>query len=75
MGGGNFVNLSLKAVVEMDKGTLTAFCPWFRHGTTFLCGAHSWGCAITSSSHILAAYRVAMGAGGIKVESGTGAWQ
>ena len=72
MGGGNFVDLSLKVVVEMDKGTLTAFRPQFRHGTTRLCGAHSRGCAITFSSHILEAYKIAMRAGGIKVESGTG---
>ena len=32
----------------------------------------SRGCAITFSSHILEAYKIAMRAGGIKVESGTG---
>lgn len=72
MEGGNFVDLSLKVVVEMDKGTLTAFHPQLRHGTTHLCGAHSWECAITFSSHIFEAYKYAMGAGGVKVESGTG---
>jgi hypothetical protein len=72
-GGGNFVDITLRVVVEQATGTLMAFCPKFRHGTTRLCGAHNRIVAITFSSHILKAYETAMRAGGCKLVSGAGA--
>jgi hypothetical protein len=71
--GGNFADVSLRVAVEQAAGTLMAFQPEFPHGTTELDGAHSRTCAITFSAHILKAYEKAMAAGGLKIESGSGA--
>ena len=70
-GSGNFVELTLRIVVKAATGTLMAFQPEYPHGTTCICGAHNQVCAITFSSHILEAYKVAMA--GNKVDPGFGA--
>ena len=70
-GGGNFVDATLRVVVKQAVGTMMAFMPQYMHGTTRLCGAHNWGCAITFSKHIKDAYDVAVA--GTKVEAGEGA--
>lgn len=70
-GGGNFVDITLRVVVRQATGTLMAFQPEYPHGTTRLCGAHNRTCAITFSTHILDAYKIAVA--GAKVESGLGA--
>jgi hypothetical protein len=71
--GGNFVDVSLRVVVEQAAGTLMAFEPEYPHGTTQLNGAHNCMCAITFSLHILEAYEKAVAAKGVTVESGSGA--
>lgn len=58
-------------MVQQATGTLMAFQPEYPHGTTRLCGAHNRMCAITFSSRILEAFRIAVE--GAKIESGPGA--
>ncbi|KAJ7650551.1 hypothetical protein FB45DRAFT_1077286 [Roridomyces roridus] len=44
--GGNFVDLSLKVLVQQATGTLLAHCPEYLHGTTELAGIHACGITI-----------------------------
>ncbi|KAK6971426.1 hypothetical protein R3P38DRAFT_2479492, partial [Favolaschia claudopus] len=48
-GGGNFVDMSLRVVVEQATGTLFIFDPTHKHGTTRLCGAHNYTESFTFS--------------------------
>ncbi|KAJ7190609.1 hypothetical protein GGX14DRAFT_603942 [Mycena pura] len=58
-GGGHFVDMSLKVVVEQAAGTLLNFDSTKPHGTTRLCGAHNYTVSITFSAHIMAAFEKA----------------
>ncbi|KAJ7715587.1 hypothetical protein B0H16DRAFT_1615630 [Mycena metata] len=58
-GGGNFVEMSLMVVVKQATGTLLAFDPSFRHGTTRLCGGHNHTITIAFSAHIKDAFEYA----------------
>ncbi|KAJ6516895.1 hypothetical protein C8R47DRAFT_1313230 [Mycena vitilis] len=70
-GGGNFVDMSLKVVVKQAAGTLFAFDPTFRHGTTRLCGAHNHTVTIAFSARIHDAFEQARQ--GISIDAGSGA--
>lgn len=71
LGGGNFVDVTLRVLVQQAEGTLMAFQPEYPHGTTRLCGAHNHMVTITSSQHIADAFRKAKL--GQTIESGPGA--
>ena len=56
-GGGNFVDMSLKVVIEQATDTLLNFDPTRLHVTTWLCEAHNYMVSITFSAHIMAAFK------------------
>ncbi|KAK7036891.1 hypothetical protein R3P38DRAFT_2517117, partial [Favolaschia claudopus] len=70
-GGGNFVDMSLRVVIEQATGTLFMFNPTHRHGTTRLCGAHNYTASFTFSQHIKDAFDKANK--GPHIEAGKGA--
>jgi hypothetical protein len=63
--------MTLKVVVKQDAGTMFAFDPTFRHGTTHLCGGHNHTITIAFSERILDAFRKAQE--GVSGEAGEGA--
>ncbi|KAK7045248.1 hypothetical protein R3P38DRAFT_3347404 [Favolaschia claudopus] len=70
-GGGNFVDMSLRVVVEQATGTLFIFDPTHKHGTTRLCGAHNYTASFTFSQRIMEAFEKAKL--GAQIEAGKGA--
>ena len=61
--GGNFVDISLKAMVISAADTLIIFKPENKHGTTQAqTGVDRAGVAITFSAHILYAFKKAKAA-------------
>jgi hypothetical protein len=54
--GGNYVDVDLGIIVRSAPGTLMAFKPQYRHGTTLSYGAMNMGYAVTFSRRVIDAY-------------------
>ncbi|KAG9310474.1 hypothetical protein JVU11DRAFT_9618 [Chiua virens] len=67
--GGNFVDVSLRVVVQSAADTFMAIRPGYKHGTTHSRpGTLRQGVAINFSTHIKEAYDTAIKAGGFHLE-------